>query len=339
MNRLNLLGLTVNRLKSEFSRLGLTPLDVKRVFPWIHVKLAKSFEIMSDLPLRVREILTENCSLNRPECAVLQKSSDGTQKALLKLEDENFIETVLIPEEKRTTVCVSSQIGCAMGCKFCRTGTQKFARDLTASEIISQIFFWKDLFPRPITNVVFMGMGEPLLNFENLSDALELLLNEKAHNFSRNKITVSTSGVVGNAIENLAKFGVKLAISLHASADEKRSSIMPINRKYNIKDLLAASEKYLRDSNTDRVTFEYLLLKDVNDSDEDAIRLARLLRSVRCKVNLIAFNSWPESSFVGSDRDRANQFARLLLSKGIRAVIRKSRGDDILAACGQLATK
>ncbi|MDR2157949.1 MAG: 23S rRNA (adenine(2503)-C(2))-methyltransferase RlmN [Holosporaceae bacterium] len=338
-SRVNLLGLTFDQLKSEFSQAGLTPLDAKRVFPWIHMKLAKSFDVMTDAPLRVRKILKENYSIDRPECAVLQKSSDGTQKALLKLEDENFIETVLIPEEKRTTVCVSSQIGCAMGCKFCRTGTQKFTRNLTAAEIISQVFFWKDLFPKTITNIVFMGMGEPLLNFENLSNALTLLLSEKAHNFSRHKITVSTSGIVENAIADLAKFGVKLAISLHASDDEKRSSIMPVNRKYPMENVLRAAKEYLQNSNTSHITFEYLLLRGANDSDEDAIQLVKLLRSIKCRVNLILFNNWPGSSFSGSDRNKANNFSRLLLSRGIRAVVRKSRGEDILAACGQLSTE
>jgi 23S rRNA (adenine2503-C2)-methyltransferase len=294
---------------------------------------------MSDVPLRVRENLKEKFSLDRPECLVLQKSVDGTQKALLKLEDGNYVETVLIPEETRATVCVSSQIGCAIGCKFCHTGTQRFVRNLSSSEIISQIFFWKDVFGKPITNVVFMGMGEPLLNFENLSDVLKLLLDEKAHNFSRTKITISTSGIVGDALIELAKFRVKLAISLHASNDEKRSCIMPINKKYDIKTLFKAAREYLRNSGTDRVTFEYLLLKGVNDEDSDATELSKLLRSIPCKVNLIVYNDWPGSPFVGSGRNRADEFSRILLSKGVRAIIRKSRGDDILAACGQLKTQ
>jgi 23S rRNA (adenine2503-C2)-methyltransferase len=339
MQKINLLGFTFEQLKSEFLENGLSSLDAKRVFPWIHVKSARSFAVMSDVPLKVREILEKNYSIERPLCEILQKSADGTQKALLKLEDGNFIETVLIPEEKRTTVCVSSQIGCAMGCRFCYTGTQNLVRNLTSSEIISQIFFWKDGFEKPITNVVFMGMGEPLLNSENLFCVLELLLSEKSHNFSRNKITVSTSGIIEGAILDMAKFGVKLAISLHASGDERRSSLMPVNKKYNIDTVLKAAQEYQKNSNTDHVTFEYLLLKDLNDSDQDAARLAKLLRAIPCKVNLIIFNGWPESSFSGSDRNRANGFLRLLLSRGIRTIIRKSRGDDILAACGQLKGK
>ncbi|MDR1235722.1 MAG: 23S rRNA (adenine(2503)-C(2))-methyltransferase RlmN [Holosporaceae bacterium] len=333
--RKSLLGFTLPQLKSEFEKTGLTNLDAKRVFPWIHLKSARSFDIMSDVPLKVRKILEENYCIDIPPCEILQESRDGTKKALLKLDDKNCIETVFIPGEKRSTVCVSSQIGCAMGCRFCYTGTQKFVRNLTSSEIVSQVLFWGG----KITNIVFMGMGEPLLNFENLSSALELLLSERAHNFSRNKITVSTSGIIENAIFDLAKFGVKLAISLHASDDETRSRIMPVNNTYNIKMLMSAATEYQKSSNTDFVTFEYLLLKGVNDSDRDATELAKLLRSVPGKVNLITFNSWPGSPFAGSDRDHAHHFLRILLSKGIRAIVRKSGGDDILAACGQLKGK
>jgi 23S rRNA (adenine2503-C2)-methyltransferase len=330
--RKNITGLTLPQLKAEFEKNNLSNLDAKRVFPWIHVKSAKSFEVMSDVPLKVRKFLEENYSVADLLCATLQTSRDGAQKALLQLEDGNCIETVFIPEEKRSTVCVSSQIGCAMGCKFCHTGTQRFVRNLTSSEIISQILFWN----RKVTNIVFMGMGEPLLNFENLFSTLELLLNEKAHNFSRHNITVSTSGIIENAFFELAKFGVKLAISLHASEDETRSRIMPLNNTYNIKTLIDAAKEYQKASNTDAVTFEYLLLKGMNDSDSDATKLAKLLQSIPAKVNLITFNTWPGSPFIGSDRDHAHHFAKILLAKGIRTIVRKSRGEDILAACGQL---
>ncbi|MDR0580733.1 MAG: 23S rRNA (adenine(2503)-C(2))-methyltransferase RlmN [Holosporaceae bacterium] len=334
MQKINLLGFTLDQLKFEFLKNGLSVLDAKRVFPWIHAKLAASFDVMTDVPLETRKILEYTYSLARPRCLTLQKSSDRTCKALLEMSDGNLIETALIPEERRTTVCISTQIGCAMGCKFCHTGTQNFVRNLTSSEIISQIFFWKT--EMTITNVVFMGMGEPLLNFKNLSSVLELLLNEKTHNFSRNKITVSTSGIVDDAIESLAKFGVKLAISLHAHTDEKRSFLMPINKKYNIKTLLEAARIYRKNSNTDYVTFEYLLLKDVNDANSDALVLARLLKSAPCKVNLIAFNGWPGAELTGSPEGRQNEFARILASNGIRVTVRKSKGKDILAACGQL---
>lgn len=332
--KINLLGLTLDQLKSVFNEIGLSVLDAKRVFPWIHIKLSKSFDEMSDVPLKVREILKSQCSIERPKCVLLQKSQDGTQKALLELTDGNKIETVFIPDEERNTICVSAQVGCAMGCKFCHTGTQLFTRNLTSSEIMAQIFFWKDEFQ--ITNLVFMGMGEPLLNYENLSSALTLLLSEKAHNFSRNKVTVSTCGIITNAIDNLANFGVRLAISLHATTDEIRSSIMPVNKKYKIADILAAAKKYRSVSNTTHVTFEYLLLRGVNDSDEDALRLAAILRDIPSRVNLITYNSWPQSKLQGSSKETAHRFLRILLSKNLRAIIRKSRGDDILAACGQL---
>ncbi|MDR1561391.1 MAG: 23S rRNA (adenine(2503)-C(2))-methyltransferase RlmN [Holosporaceae bacterium] len=335
-SKINLLGLPLEQLKLKFLEIGLCALDAKRVFPWIHVKSARSFDVMSDLPQKIRKILGEKCSIDRPERVVLQKSLDGTQKALLKFEDCNHIETVLIPEENRNTICISSQIGCAIGCKFCYTGTQNFIRNLSSSEIMSQIFFWKDSLEGSITNIVFMGMGEPLLNYENLSNALELLLNNKAHNFSKNKITVSTSGIIGESFNDFAKFGVKLAISLHASSDEKRSLMMPINKKYDIETILKAAKKYLKNSNTDYITFEYLLLKNINDSSIDAQNLAKILHKIPCKVNLILFNKWPGSIFQESSMEKANKFSHILLSRGIRTIIRKSRGNDILAACGQL---
>ena len=338
----NILGLTFEKLKSEFLNFGFTILDAKRVFPWIHVKLATSFDEMSDLPKQTREKLEEFFSLEKPICKILQKSLDGSRKALLELSDGNLTETVFIPEKNRNTVCVSTQIGCAMKCKFCYTGTQQFARNLTASEIMAQIFFWKDMLKSEkfeyasLSNIVFMGMGEPLLNFSNVSDALEILLAPKAHNFSRKKITVSTSGIVTDDIIKLAKHGVKLAISLHAPNNQKRSSIMPINNKYHIEEILDVAKKYLTMSKTDHITFEYLLLKNLNDSREDAKQLVKLLHGIRCKVNLIIFNAWPGSELQGSSRESADEFAKFLIFRGLRATVRKSKGEDILAACGQL---
>lgn len=334
--KLNILGYTLEEMIRVFSSLSLTKLDAKRVFPWIHVKLATSFEIMSDVPLNVRAFLRERCTLSRGKCVALQKSIDGTQKALLEFVDGNRVETVLIPNEDRVTVCVSTQVGCAMGCKFCHTGTQKFIRNLIAAEIMSQIIFWKDNFK--ITNIVFMGMGEPLLNFDNLSSALTLLLSSKAHNFSRNKITVSTCGIVADNFMKLADFGVKLAISLHAPNDEKRKFIMPIANKYSIGQILNLSREYLKKSNTDKITFEYLLLKNINDSVADALELVKIARKIPCKINLITYNDWSGADLRGVSLTDANTFARMLISRGVRATIRKSRGSDILAACGQLKT-
>lgn len=335
--KINLLGYTQEQLIELFEKNGLTKLDAKRVFPWIHVKVETSFDNMSDVPKNVRAFLDENFTLDRGNCVTSLKSEDGTQKALLEFADGNRIETVLIPDEDRDTVCISTQVGCAMGCKFCHTGTQRFVRNLTSSEIMAQIMFWKDNFP--VTNLVFMGMGEPLLNFENLSSALTLLLSSKAHNFSRNKITVSTCGIVGEAFLKLADFGVKLAISLHATTDEKRMQIMPIARKYFISQVLSAAKKYLKVSNTEKITFEYLLLKGINDSDEDIVELAKIARELPCKINLIIYNDWDGSLLHGSSIERANKFVRILLKHGIRTTIRKSKGQDILAACGQLRSQ
>jgi 23S rRNA (adenine2503-C2)-methyltransferase len=342
----SILGLPFETLKEEFIRNGFSLLDAKRVFPWIHQKLVKTFEEMSDVPKRVREKLPDFFSLERPRCKILQESSDGTVKVLLEFKDNNCVETVFIPNKKRNTICVSSQVGCPIGCRFCNTGTQQFCRNLTSSEIMSQIIFWierqKKLNAAPITNIVFMGMGEPLLNSQNLFAVLEILLNKKTYNFSRNKITVSTSGIVDDSIIELAKFRVKLAVSLHASNDKKRSELMPINNKYKISEVLSAVQNYHKLSNTSHITFEYLLLDGINDSYDDAIELSKLLGKfggARARVNLIMFNSWNGSKFTGASDEKANHFSKILLSRGIRTIIRKSRGRDIFAACGQLKSE
>lgn len=347
--KINVLGFPLKKLQNIFAEFHFTNLDAKKAVQWIHNKLATDFESMTDISLQTREKLSDVFSLSRPQLQLLQESSDGTLKALLSLEDNQTIETVFIPDEERNTICLSSQVGCAVGCKFCNTGTQKLLRNLSASEILAQVFFWKDYIQqshwqekhgkKSITNIVFMGMGEPLFNAENLFDALSLLLDEKRHNFSRNKITVSTAGVIDDNLDKLSEFGVKLAISLHAPNDTLRTSIMPINKKYNIQAIISAANKYLSLSNTLHVTFEYLLLSGVNDSDDHARELARVLKHTKSKVNLIMFNKWPGSIFQGSTQERANAFSKVLLSSNIRTIIRKSRGSDILAACGQLKTE
>lgn len=332
--QINLLGFNQEHLKDIFIDNGFSKLDAKRVFPWIHNKLAKTFEEMSDVPQSIREKLQEKFSLSRGNCLIEQVSRDGTRKALLEFSDGNQVETVFIPDEKRNTVCISSQVGCAMGCKFCHTGTQGFTRNLSASEIISQIIFWKDRFA--ISNIVFMGMGEPLLNSQNLFEALSILLDKKTHNFSRSKITVSSCGIIEDQLYELAKFGVKLAISLHAPNDEIRSSLMPINNKYKILQILDAVKKYQKESNTEKITFEYLLLEGINDFIDHARQLAKILKSFPAKVNLIIYNDWPSSRFKGTNRSKADLFALELIKNKVRATIRQSKGNDILAACGQL---
>ncbi len=335
--KINLLGYKISHLKKVFVENGFTELDAKKAYPWIHVKCVKDFDCMSDISLATRERLSKVFTLSRGNCITLLSSTDGTQKALLEFNDGIRIETVFIPDEKRNTICVSSQAGCAMGCKFCHTGTQGFVRNLTSAEIMAQVFFWKDKFK--LSNIVFMGMGEPLLNSENLFETLSILLSPKAHNFSRNKITVSTCGIIEDSLQELAKFGVKLAISLHAPNNDIRNQLMPINRKYTIEQILKAAKQYQTKSNTEKITFEYLLLDKVNDSIEGAKQLIKLLRNFPAKVNLIVYNDWPNSLFKGTKRDKANSFSKYLIQHGLRSVIRKSRGDDILAACGQLKSK
>lgn len=336
-NKINLLGYTQEQLIDVFLNIGLSKLDAKRVFPWIHIKNAEHFDEMSDVPLKTREFLSQNCDISRGKCVSILKSIDGTQKALLEFADGQRVETVMIPEQKRCTVCVSSQVGCAMGCKFCNTGTQHFRRNLSSHEIMAQIIFWKKF--ATITNVVFMGMGEPLLNFQNVSNALYLLLHNKAHNLSRNKITVSTCGIICDDFFNLADYKIQLAISLHAPNDEIRKQIMPIAHKFSISEILSAVQKYIARSNTEKVTFEYLLLKGINDSDQNAAELAKILKNIPCKVNVIMYNHWYGAPFQGTSLEDANAFVRKMLNLGIRTTIRKSKGDDILAACGQLKTK
>ena len=337
MQKINLLGYRLEQLIELFQQMGLQKLDAKRVYPWIHVKRVKDFDVMSDVPLSVRDFCKEHFSLDRGKCVHRQISRDGTQKALLEMADGEKIETVLIPDDDRMTVCVSSQIGCAMGCKFCHTGTQSLVRNLSASEIVGQILFWQD--QCDITNIVFMGMGEPLMNFESVESALIILLSPQAHNYSRHRITISTSGIVNDSFLKLAELGVPLAISLHAPNDQKRNALMPINFRYPLKILLEAAKEYRRISNTKHITFEYLLLKDVNDSREDAIQLVRLLHGLACKVNLIRYNDWPMSRFARTSEDRVNAFAFELKKRGIMATVRQSKGDDIFAACGQLKTQ
>ncbi len=332
MQKINLLGFKISHLKKVFVENGFSDSDAKKVFLWVHKKLAKNFDDMSDISLIIRKKLSEKFSLSRGKCVTLLTSKDGTKKALLEFDDGNKIETVFIPDEKRNTICVSSQVGCAMGCKFCHTGTQGFVRNLTSAEIMAQVIFWEDQFS--ISNIVFMGMGEPLLNSENLFETLSILLG--THDFSRNKVTVSTCGIIEDQIHELAKFGVKLAVSLHAPNNEIRNLLMPINRKYNIEKILDATKRYRSESNTKKITFEYLLLDDVNDSVENAKQLVKLLKNFPAKVNLIVYNDWPDSIFKGTNREKANFFSMNLIKHGLRAVIRKSRGDDIFAACGQL---
>lgn len=324
-------------LKAEFERVGLHKLDYKRIWPWLYRKLSSDFAEMSDLPQRSREMLQQNFCFVNSECVEHRISQDGTEKVLLKLSDHHCIETVMIPDRERSTICVSSQIGCACGCRFCYTGTQKCVRNLYVSEIIEQILFWHRRLhdnERQISNIVFMGMGEPMHNYRNLSEALRIMLDHEGMNISRHRITVSTSGVMDNILAMGEAFGVRLAISLHATNNDQREKIMPINRICHIEEIVRIAQLYPKTSNTKYVTYEYLLLSDINDTMDDAKALYELTRSHASKINLIEFNTWNGCEYVRSKK--AEDFYEYLLRCGARCSIRRSRGDDIMAACGQL---
>ena len=333
---------TYDALHNQFLKLGLTRLDTKRVYPWIYKKRAKSINDMTDVPAKVRKTLEGLFLFGKIYCRQLVKSVDGTMKALLELKDGNTIENVLIKDNGRNTLCISTQVGCQMGCKFCNTGTQGFVRNLTSGELMSQYLYWNDLLAETnesITNIVIMGMGEPFANYENLCNWLTVMLDPDGINMSRHRITVSTSGIIDKVLSFGKEFKVELAISLHASNNETRSKIMPINKIYNIERILDTVKDYPKVSNTNYVTFEYLMLRGINDSIENAKELHKLLANIPCKVNLIMYNEWPGDIFKRSDGETVLAFQRYLKTKGIMCTIRKSKGNDVYAACGQLKSQ
>src|SRR5690606_16703366 len=299
---------------------------------------------MSSLSKTFRAKLAESYRVSRPEVADNQKSSDGTQKWLLRFEDGNEAEMVFIPEEDRGTLCVSSQVGCTLSCRFCHTGTQRLVRNLSAAEILGQILLARDFlgdWPSPkegrrLTNIVMMGMGEPLYNFEEVSRALKLAMDPEGVGLSRRRITLSTSGVVPMMARCGEELGVNLAVSLHATNDQLRDEIVPLNRKYPIAELLQACRDYPGVHNARRITFEYVMLDGVNDADAQAHELADLLADIPAKINLIPFNPWPGSPYACSPWERIERFSDILFSRGYSAPIRTPRGRDIQAACGQL---
>jgi 23S rRNA (adenine2503-C2)-methyltransferase len=302
------------------------------------------FAEMTTLSKDFRLRLAETHAVRRPEVAVAQVSQDGTRKWLLRLPDGQEVETVHIPEEDRGTLCVSSQVGCTLTCKFCHTGTQRLVRNLSPAEIVGQIMVARDglgEWPAPaegrkITNIVLMGMGEPLYNYDNVATAMRIAMDGEGLSISKRKITLSTSGVVPEMERCGRELDVNLAVSLHATNDETRDWIMPINKKYPLKMLLDACRNYPGTHNARRITFEYVMLKGVNDSEDDARRLIRLLKDIPAKVNLIPFNPWPGSFFECSDRATITRFADILSAAHISSPVRATRGEDILAACGQL---
>ncbi len=349
--RIPLIGLSPEELQQVFEAHGLPRFRAKQVWHWIYHRGVRDFESMANLPKDMRALLVEKYSIERPTVITEQKSSDGTIKWLLAMSDGQQIETVFIPEAERGTLCVSSQVGCTLTCKFCHTGTQPLVRNLGAHEILQQVMHARDVLgewpktgdkgdkARDLTNIVMMGMGEPLYNYENVAKALKICMDEEGLGISKRRITLSTSGVVPQIRQCGEELNVNLAISLHAPSDELRSSIMPINNKYPLAELLEACRTYPGVSTIRKITFEYVMLKDVNDSDEMARQLAELLLDIPCKINLIPFNAWEGSGYECSTSERIESFARILTDIGYDAPIRRPRGRDILAACGQLKSE
>ena len=340
----DLVGLDRDGLAEALAPLGLKGYRVGQVWQQLYRLGAGDFQAMTTLGKPVRAALAEAFTIGRLEAASAQTSTDGTRKWLFKLADGALVETVFIPESDRGTLCVSSQVGCTLNCRFCHTGTQRLVRNLTAAEILGQVMTAKDALddwpaPKPdrkISNIVLMGIGEPLYNFDNVKQAMLIALDGEGLGFSRRRITLSTAGVVPMIERAGAEIGVNLAISLHATNDEIRDHIVPINKKYPIEQLMAACRAYPTLNNARRITFEYVMLKDVNDRDEHAHALADMLRDVPAKVNLIPFNAWPGAPFERSTDARIHRFAKILMDAGYPTPIRQPRGEDILAACGQL---
>ncbi len=343
----NLLNYDAKGLANFCAEIGEKPFRAKQLLHWIHQTGKSDFVEMSDLAKVLREKLSTLAVIESPEVISDHTAEDGTRKWLLSVGTGNGVETVFIPETNRGTLCVSSQVGCALACSFCSTGKQGFNRNLTVAEIIGQLWLANNALRvdgynisqsgRAVTNVVMMGMGEPLANFENVVTALDLMLDDHAYGLSRRRVTVSTSGIVP-AIDRLReRCPVALAVSLHAPNDALRDQLVPINQKYPIKELLAACQRYLPAAPRDFITFEYVMLDGVNDGVDHARELVKLVHDTPCKFNLIPFNGFPGSGYKKSSSDAIRQFRDVLMQAGLVTTIRKTRGDDIAAACGQLA--
>ena len=335
--RANLLGMARPRLESFFESLGERPFRARQALKWIHARGESRFGPMTDLGRALRARLAEVAEVRAPEVEARRASADGTRKWLLRVDSGNCVEMVFIPEGRRGTLCVSSQVGCPLDCAFCSTGKQGFNRNLSAAEIAGQVWVAARELDRPVTNVVLMGMGEPLLNFDAVTEAIDLMLEDLAYGLARRRVTLSTAGVAP-AIDRLARRApVSLAVSLHAPDDALRDRLVPLNRKYPIADLLAACRRYAAVNPKQKITFEYAMLEGVNDSPEHARALVALLRAVPAKVNLIPFNPFPGAPFRRPPAAVVDGFRERLNEAGIVAITRRPRGDDIDAACGQLA--
>ena len=336
---MNLIGLDAAGLERFFAEQGEKPFRARQVLRWIHQRGAADFAQMTDLAKAAREKLAAAARIDAPVIVGDTLADDGTRKWLLKVDERNAVEAVFIPETNRGTLCVSSQAGCTLDCAFCSTGKQGFNRNLSSAEIIGQLWLANRLLQgdRPVSNVVMMGMGEPLLNLDAVIPALRLMLDDNAYGLSRRRVTVSTSGVIPGMDRLREECPVALAVSLHAPTDELRERLVPVNRKYPLRELLEACRRYLEKAPRDFITFEYVMLEDVNDSDAHARELVARAKQVPCKFNLIPFNPFPGTEFRRSPPERIRRFAEILQRAGLTVTTRKTRGDDIAAACGQLA--
>jgi len=356
--RPSLIGLSRAELAERLADIGVLPsqrkMRVQQLWHWIYFRGAESFEEMTSISRETRAQLAAHFTVDRPQVVAEQVSSDGTRKWLLRLpsgdavERPHEVECVYIPETDRGTLCISSQVGCTLNCSFCHTGTQRLVRNLTSGEIAGQVMVARDRLNdwadresggRLVTNVVMMGMGEPLYNFEAVRDALLIVADNEGIGISRRRITLSTSGVVPNIVRAGEEIGVMLAVSLHAVRDELRNELVPLNRKYPIAELLQACRDYPGSSNARRITFEYVMLKGVNDSLEDARLLVKLLKGIPAKINLIPFNPWPGTRYECSDWEQIEKFSEYIFNAGYSSPVRTPRGRDILAACGQLKSE
>ncbi len=338
-DKINLLNLDRKAMEAWFLGLGHKAYQGRNVLKWIHKHGVTDFAAMTDISKPLRAQLGEIAQIRVPEIVYEQPSLDGTRKWVLELECNNRIETVMIPDGERTTLCISSQVGCALDCSFCSTAQQGFNRNLSVAEIIGQVWVAVRTMDRPLTNVVLMGMGEPLANFDAVVSAMSIMQDDLAYMLSKYRVTLSTSGIVP-ALRRLREFSdVSLAVSLHAPDNELRDQLVPINRKYPLEELLPACRDFIAGDKRRKVTFEYVMLDGVNDSDRHARALIRRLQGVPSKLNLIPFNPFPGTGYRSSSPERIERFRQILLRSGIVAITRKTRGDDIDAACGQLVGK
>ncbi|KJC41841.1 50S rRNA methyltransferase [Bradyrhizobium sp. LTSP849] len=354
----SLIGLSRTELADRLGEIGVAPaqrkMRVQQLWHWMYFRGAQNFDEMTSVSKGIRGDLAQHFTVDRPEVVAEQISNDGTRKWLLRLpsgdnvERAHEVECVYIPENDRGTLCVSSQVGCTLNCSFCHTGTQRLVRNLTAGEIVGQVMVARDRLndwadredgTRRVTNIVMMGMGEPLYNFDAVRDALLIVGDNEGIGISRRRITLSTSGVVPNIVRAGDEIGVMLAISLHAVRDELRNELVPLNRKYPIAELLQACRDYPGASNARRITFEYVMLKGVNDSLDDAKLLVKMLKGIHAKINLIPFNPWPGTAYECSDWDQIEKFSEYIFNAGYSSPVRTPRGRDILAACGQLKSE